>query len=217
MFAVGNLLFLLFTNYVLAEQRTNSQKNKEDTAILDIELKDTILTQGLNLMTAGKYEKAVSYFENYLLFRMHNLDELIGLAAISFGVIPHKLAEGAEYFQKKIENNPDNHHLYYYKTVFEIMNLEIMNSLYDRMLDNRLSILEKYHAKYQKTHYILGLIYLLRGERDLYLGECAYLENKNPNLSKRLRSIYDKSKFLKKAIEEMKNERLRRNKEIKQE
>jgi len=212
------LIILTFLNdFTFAQEKTYQQENKKDTIGLDVELKDRILIEGLKLLTAGKYEQSVFRFENYLLFRMRKLDEIVGLGAISFGAIPSKLMEGAKYFQKKIEDNPENPRLYYYKAIFEIMSLEIMNLSYHQASDDCIRMIKKYHPNSQKTHYILGLIYLLQGNVKLYKNEWEYLKNKNINLSLRLASVYDKSSFLKKAVEEMKKEKIEKEEENKQE
>lgn len=205
-------VFLIFNSILLAEENTQQQEQKlvndnQKGFDVKIELKDDKnLTKGIKLLTDDKYEKSAIFFEKYLLSNIESLDQLFGLGLVSFTMIPSKLNEGAKYFQKKIENSPENYRLYYYKAIFEIMSLEIMNFSRDQTSNNYLEIVKRYKPNSQKTHYILGLIYLLQGNHELYLNECAYLKDKNLNLSNRLKSVYDESQFFKKILKEVKRE-----------
>jgi len=174
--------------------------HKENKIEIKIESKNTEnLVQGIKFLRDRKYEEAARFFEKFLFSDMENLDELFGIGMASFGTFPYEIDKGIQYFRRKIDEKPTNYDLYHNAAILEIMGL---------VCDQKISMhLEKETKDNPKVHYILGLLYLLQSNNDLYKKECKILDEQNLILAQRLKSIYDKSKIFKQYLEERNKEK----------
>lgn len=186
LFKIIFLLVLLFNFKTTVSAKDINEKTYIFSDEINIKISDNKnLLDGIKLLKEKKYLFSVPLFEKFILEDDNSLDTIGGISFVSFGIISVDLDQGAKYFEKEVQKNPDNLYLYYALGIFNLLQFN-----QDGLASENINKYFKKNNSYQ-VHYILGLAYGLENKKELYSKECEYLKKNG---------FYDLSERLDKAV-----------------